>query len=688
MNLFGIYEAGYLMFKNTNCHQNTIRVPTMIECLFFNTIELKIELENRMKFFYLKTRDVVKFLEKNEIDVSPYASELELTHLFHQYILYPQEIKAKYSQHLISGKCLKGRIKLDIWKLDADDTGIKVANLFEWLFTNTVKLPLWDGEKMTTYTVKRDELIDNLKNHHVFVDWQISDEGLLHKIRSLAIQSLAGSKVDLIANALLGNFVHMSTVSSFTKEGKELKGGSEKELHFISSWAPTPILAIKIYEKKNEVSQNPILITVLQKNEPVSVYIDANELAQRLHLSLEKIEEYAKKGELEAYLSSKEDQLACLETVLANYKRLFKKQRLLGRTSLSPEKLMKMIHAFVKSMRVGDPPVLVAKKYIGLFRGKKLHIVDMTVKKTINQGAFIEALSVQNPVSGRPKVLKIIRTDFPEAELARHALKNEYDFLHKLHRGFRGKKIPGIQKAPHAISNLSQGKGKEGFLLTPQYIGDAFDNEIVPDEKAIQALYKLLKGFEYCVKKMNLGHGDIKPENMLIREVGQAYEIDLSDFGGARFLGKARGLGIFSVNYFPYNDLLLLREYDTGVPEDQELFDAYFRLKDVYALGSSMYFILSGGYEPYHLREYNRALDGPYNDEFIVRRKTFAPGGHPPPEANFNRELLLKNKIPLEIIDLIEKMVNLNPDERINIYEAAKIFDAYMDSKGKKLTLY
>ncbi|MBS4168321.1 serine/threonine-protein kinase [Parachlamydia sp. AcF125] len=699
MRIWAIYQAGYLIFKNIDTGQNSIRVPSLIERIFFSTLEVKIELENGRELFWLKKGDLTDFLEKNEINISPYASETELTDLFHQFVRYPQIVKAKHRPQLLLGKYLGGRIKLDIWRLDSNDQGIKEASLFEWLFTKTVKLPIWNGKNIFTYYVKKEELIEKLKIHQVRVDAQISNENLLDKIRALAILPLNAFKNGLIMNELLGDFFYTHSAESYTKAGKKIEGTAKNKLHFISKWAPSPKLALKTYEglEEKEFAKNLLLIQVFQKKYQLSTYIDADALAQRFHLPLEEVKASAKKGELEAYLRSKEAHLANLEVMLSNYARLFEKQRFFEKSGLTPEVLMKMIRAFAKRGREGRNPILEKKpylngqKYIGLFRGEKLYMANITALKRINEGAFIAATRVYNPISRREKVLKITKTHHSEIGQAQQALKNEYDFLHNLHRGFPGRKIPGIQKAPYAMINCEQGREKQGFLLAPKYIGDTFDYDyanIMSDEEVIHALYKLLKGFEYCVKKKNLGHGDIKPENLLIRKVGQTYEIDLSDFGGARILGHDQSLGTFTPNYFPYNDLFLLQEYGTGDPDNQELFDYYFKLRDAYALGSSMYFILSGGHEPYRLKEYDQTAYCPYGEELIARSETFAPGRHPPPEADFDRETLQLKGISPEMIELIERMVQLNPNERIDIHQAAKKFDAYMALKGNMLKLY
>jgi hypothetical protein len=137
-----------------------------------------------------------------------------------------------------------------------------------------------------------------------------------------------------------------------------------------------------------------------------------------------------------------------------------------------------------------------------------------------------------NESSGVIKVAKDNRA-------ARADVQNEHTLLRELHKDGP---VKGLQAAPHAVFKYTSNKllglmktARTGYVGV-KYDGDGFDLffKTAPSNTAKADMIGQIVEGRNALKKAGIYHGDIKPENMLFRQVGDKVELVIADFGGAR----------------------------------------------------------------------------------------------------------------------------------------------------------
>jgi serine/threonine protein kinase len=705
----GKYTSGYLKFNyGDHAVEASIKTPSLLERIFTKTVRIELKDDNQTKSVRLKQTDIQKFLESNDIEVSPYLSKTDLVKLFCDAVNQKEIQPVKKT---LTGACLNGRITLDAWKDDAN--GISVASFWQRLFVPTTKLRIQEGKKFYTYTVVRKNLIKSALQHGINVNQKTSNPLLIEKIKEQVAAKIQfkpetpkpdeTQKPVYALNAVKGQLLKTTAASSFTKTGEKIEERVSEDESLLLADLMGSQFALTIYpENSIQVPNDPIFLQVDHGTSQKNMYIDAQELADRYHLSLAEVKAQAQEGKLAEFLATKTDKIALLDQILTNYERMFDKQEKLKKGTLSPSLLMKLVRTAVKNRAFNKEPTIEGKPYLEeghsyfpLFRDKKLHIVQLHESLALTPGSFAQVSKVYNPISRHEKVLKVgIPAENPNMpkeagiEYARKALENEYELLHFLHKDFPGGKIPGIQKAPHAVTVFTSEGAPTGVLLTTAYDYDLFtalgldragDPNLFKDmdiDQRLDAFYPLLKGFEYCVTHKNLGHGDIKLENILVKD-GQ---LDIADFGDARILGKDKRLGTTTARIAPVADMILLGEEGSSITD----FNLNFIMRDVYALGDVLFTLLTDKYEPYGLGDYD-SKTGPYDPH---SEATYTPEGYPPLHAPFQRHLLEDQGVPEAIIEIAEGMTKLNPDERMDITEVLEKLEAYRTSRGLPLLTF
>jgi len=692
----GKYESGFIQFKYGSDHpvDASIKTPSILEKIFSKTVRVELKDDSKTRSLLLKQKDIAKFLESNEIEVSPYLNKNDLVNLFCDFVNQKEITTAKKT---LAGKCLNGRITLDVWKNDAN--GITLANFWQRLFKPTTKIRILEGHKFHTYTVVRKNLIKSAQEHGLDVNQKTSNPTLIEKIKEQVAGTIKSKpkppseKPVYTVNPVKGQLLKTTATPSFSKTGERIEGRAENESLLLADLIGSQFALATYPENSVQLPKEAIFLQVNGDTSQQTVYIDAQELADRYHLPLADIKLQAQEGKLAEFLNSKRENIALLDQVLANYERMFDKQTKLKQGNFSPLTLMKVVRIAVKNQAFNRAPIIEDKpflkegdRYFPLFQGKKLHLVQLNDSLPLIPGNFAQVSRNFNPISGHRKVLKIgvptLQQGMTIEEMtkwATKAIKNEFELLHFLHKDFPGGKIPGIQKAPHAVSVFSKMDLPTGALLTTEYDYDlftalGFDGK-VPNifkniDQKLEAFYPLLKGFEYCVLKKNLGHGDIKIENILVKDG----KLDLADFGDARILGKNTEVGITTPQNSPVGDMDLLNAQGI-TPND---FNLHFLIKDAYALGEVFYTLLTDGEKPYNLTDYD-ASTGPYDP---ANQFTYTPEGHPPLQAPFQRQRLEDLGIPPEIIEIVEGMCELTPAARMDVTEALEKFDDYRTKFG------
>ncbi|PJD95047.1 MAG: hypothetical protein CK425_09895 [Parachlamydia sp.] len=677
-DITGSTSAGFLHFKSGE-DQNKIKIPSLFDKIFHKTITVKVKVgdeANAIRSMALRQKDVVHFLEENSIAVSPYAKSQELTQQFCKFINHPEQIPKTKP---LSGKYEKGAIKLDIWQSDPQESKINVPGFLQRLFTHTVKLKILEEGKLKTYRVDYKSLKENLDKHGIPVDQKASDSELTAKVNALSLKFLR--LPILTANLVEGVLAQIQTPDSFTKTGAQISAETEPQERVLLNGMTDARFSLKTYTDST-LPEHPVRLTFSTPGMS-DLYVDGGELAARMHLSLEKVSQAAEQGNLGALLKSNQD---LIEVALPNYERLFAKQEKLKKKAIPAQNLMKIVRTAVKNELLGKDPVQKGKpyhqneQYLAAFRDRKLHLLKMKDSKEIAAGAYGKIFLAKSLASDHEKIVKYsIAEDTEEQSYADQSLLNEYNLLHRLHAGVAGGKIPGIQKAPHAMTAIStDGIDRIGLLITTRYEGNIcqifgtedstepgkIDQKIFKNtQERMDAFYPLLKGYAFAASK-GLGHGDIKPENIFYR----GKELDLADFGDARILGVGYDTGVFNRAYTPQEDLEQLVALEAKIEAnptsaDKQKFDEVFVKRDVYALGSSLFYFLTGK-QPYAI-------------------ETFTSEDQPPKQGTFERRELEAQQVPEEIINLIEGMVALDPARRLSIADATARWDDFQVNSGK-----
>lgn len=270
----------------------------------------------------------------------------------------------------------------------------------------------------------------------------------------------------------------------------------------------------------------------------------------------------------------------------------------------------------------------------------RLKLLDVSNAKYLGEGTFgtvLKVMKLHKP--GQYVALKVAKNDAGPSAI--RDINNESQLLTHIHSAGN---IPGIQLKGTPIKFVKNGEEFTGFLAKycdrgslENVIGKDFkDYTNFPLEKALDVCYQLLFGVAY-LETNGVHHGDIKPANILVNTLSNGdLDCRLSDFGGARTFEylKKDGLwlrspiGVHTRRYLPkkfeseIKNAVLMRDWD-----------AYVELKqkhNVYALGLTLTEIFLGS----------------------------------------NLESVSFYHIPLEMINLLTKMVAQNPKECINARQA------------------
>ncbi|GBG91254.1 hypothetical protein CBR_g52140 [Chara braunii] len=183
----------------------------------------------------------------------------------------------------------------------------------------------------------------------------------------------------------------------------------------------------------------------------------------------------------------------------------------------------------------------------------------------------------------------------------------------------------------------------------------------VAEEKTKNYMYQLMKAMDH-VHRNGIFHRDIKPENILIMEDN----LKLADFGSCR--------GIYSKQ--PYTEYISTRWY--RAPECL-LTDGYYNYKmDMWGVGCVFFEIVSlfplfpGTNELDQIHKIHNILGTPPPEvlEKMKRRSQHMDFSFPPKEGS-GIEKLIPHAQP-ECVELINKLLAYNPDERLSARQALR----------------
>ena len=264
-------------------------------------------------------------------------------------------------------------------------------------------------------------------------------------------------------------------------------------------------------------------------------------------------------------------------------------------------------------------------------------------KKLLGKGAFGEVWLVKNNELQKDYAMKIIKKT-SNSESEEREIMNEISILKTLDH-------PKILKILDFYST-----SKLYYIITEYCPNGELFNEIIKkgkfDEgKTAFIMNQIFKAISYC-HSQKIIHRDLKPENILIvdRDKNNYPRIKICDFGTSKMFEKgAVQRKLVGSSYYIAPEVLK-KNYDEKC--------------DIWSCGVILYILLSG-----------RPPFGGDNDKEIMAR--VAQGKYDLVSAPFN-------KISKNCIDLIQKLLVMDPKRRINAQEALS-HPWFKDNRSKEL---
>lgn len=145
----------------------------------------------------------------------------------------------------------------------------------------------------------------------------------------------------------------------------------------------------------------------------------------------------------------------------------------------------------------------------------------------LGSGAYGEVMKVVHKKTEKIYALKIMSKKFIE--------KNK-----KTYAVFREKEILSFVRSPNIIKMPASFQDSKNIYLLTEYVEGCELNELITkhsrlDSCLIQFVLKQLLEALYCLKKLGIYHGDLKPQNIIITK---NYRVKLVDFGNSDLFEK------------------------------------------------------------------------------------------------------------------------------------------------------
>ena len=256
---------------------------------------------------------------------------------------------------------------------------------------------------------------------------------------------------------------------------------------------------------------------------------------------------------------------------------------------------------------------------------------DYKKKKFLGQGSFATVYLVQNRITDSIRAMKIIQKSSKASQIDEKDIINEINILKIMDH-------PNILKIFEFYSNA------ESYSIITEFCsgGDLFleitEKGPFSEKYAAYVMFQLLSAINYC-HNMNIIHRDLKPENILILDRNKNNNfprIKICDFGTAKMVekGSVQRKLVGSAYYI--------------APEVINL--SYNEKCDIWSCGVILYILLSG-----------RPPFGGEDDEEIM--ENVKAGIYDINSTPFN-------KVSKSVVDLIQKLLIMDKNERITAQEA------------------
>ncbi|OBT54237.1 hypothetical protein VE04_06472 [Pseudogymnoascus sp. 24MN13] len=278
-------------------------------------------------------------------------------------------------------------------------------------------------------------------------------------------------------------------------------------------------------------------------------------------------------------------------------------------------------------------------------RRRKTHIGPWHLGKTLGKGATARVRMAKHAVTGQPAAVKIVQKKSALLSQAGSlASLNKKDA--KVKDSGENRRMPyGIEREvaimkliehPHVMRLYDIWENRTEIYLVLEYVdnGELFDHisicGLLPEEEAMKYFRQLMSAVSYC-HQFNICHRDLKPENILLTKNGQ---IKIADFGMAALQQTPEHRLVTSCGSPHY-----------AAPEVIKAVPYRGDKVDVWSMGIILYATLSGRL--------------PFDHPSVPRLLQAIQKG------NYR----MANAIGPEAADLIKRMLQVDPRERISINE-------------------
>lgn len=226
-------------------------------------------------------------------------------------------------------------------------------------------------------------------------------------------------------------------------------------------------------------------------------------------------------------------------------------------------------------------------------------IGNYRIGKTLGKGQFSKVKAAKNAKTGESVAIKILD------KAALEAAKAEEEVMHEV-------QLMKLVQHPNIVNLIEVIASKDSIFLVMEYVigGDLFEhivqNGAMEEEEAKRIFCQLMDGVEFCHMN-NIFHRDIKADNVLLTEDGQA---KLADFG----------LGAVALNHLGAEGRLttFAGTANCAAPEVLTRTAGYAGAPaDIWSLGVLLYFLTSQR-APFYGPEYSilvsRVSQGTYHE--------------------------------------------------------------------------
>jgi len=294
------------------------------------------------------------------------------------------------------------------------------------------------------------------------------------------------------------------------------------------------------------------------------------------------------------------------------------------------------------------------------------------IGKRLGQGGFSTAFESLDLKTGAEEVYKHARADLGNRNsLAVEGISNEVNILSEIHADGP---VYGIQAQPSRVVVLTKMGGEEEVgYLGKKYDGDYLGKSFEDEKMAYRAFHQILSGLKFLHCEKNIVHGDIKPENILVKNDGTTH---LADMGGVKRLDHPDtnpfDIGTFTASKVSSNDIRKLQDLEQRIRVDPKAVSLAKKLRkqmDVFAMGCTIY---SGLVAQLNKQKIPQKVDSPYpsteNHPFSKTDEPFV-------------DIVSSDSTHVALNDLIKSMTNPHALKRPTIDQALETFNIIMNDR-------